>query len=195
MARASPTFVCGSCGGETLKWQGQCPLCGAWNSLEQRSTASARPASTASAVSLSAGVTLAAAATRLASGAQELDRVLGGGIVPGSVVLLGGDPGIGKSTLLLIVSSLLCEQGPVLYVSGEESPEQLKMRADRLGLTVDRLFVLAETQVESILNQVAELRPTCVVVDSIQTMALDGLESPAGSVSQVRECAMAFQRY
>src|SRR5207244_12808732 len=94
------------------------------------------------------------------------NRVLGGGIVPGSVILLGGDPGIGKSTLLLIVSSLLCVQGPVLYVSGEESPEQLKMRADRLGLNVDRLFVLAETQVESILNHVAEMKPTCVVVDS-----------------------------
>jgi DNA repair protein RadA/Sms len=94
-----------------------------------------------------------------------------------------------------MVSSLLSAQGSVLYVSGEESPEQLKMRADRLGLTVDRLFVLAETQVESILNHVAEMKPSCIVVDSIQTMALDGLESPAGSVSQVRECAMAFQRY
>ena len=114
MARASPTFVCGSCGGETLKWQGQCPLCGAWNSLEQRSAASTRPASTASAVPLSAGVALAAATTRVASGAQELDRVLGGGIVPGSVILLGGDPGIGKSTLLLQVAAYIARSRAVL---------------------------------------------------------------------------------
>src|SRR5215469_12816293 len=126
MARASPTFVCGSCGGETLKWQGQCPLCGAWNSLEQRSAASARPPSSASAVLLHAGVALAAAEPRMASGAQELDRVLGGGIVPGSVILLGGDPGIGKSTLGLQMLGSLARAGRrALYVSGEESPEQV----------------------------------------------------------------------
>ncbi|HEX8782505.1 MAG TPA: AAA family ATPase, partial [Steroidobacteraceae bacterium] len=125
MARASPTFVCGSCGGETPKWQGQCPQCGAWNSLEQRSAAGARVASAATAVALSAGVALAAAATRVASGAQELDRVLGGGIVPGSVILLGGDPGIGKSTLLLQVAAYIARSRAVLYASGEESVAQV----------------------------------------------------------------------
>src|SRR6516225_6252442 len=121
MARASPVFVCGSCGGETLKWQGQCPLCGTWNSLEQKSAASARVAAAATAVALDAGVAAAAAEARLASGALELDRVLGGGIVPGSVILLGGDPGIGKSTLLLQVAAHIAASHGVLYASGEES--------------------------------------------------------------------------
>src|SRR5499427_9753753 len=156
MARASPTFVCGSCGGETLKWQGQCPLCGAWNSLEQRSTASARSASTASAVSLSAGVALAAAATRLASGAQELDRVLGGGIVPGSVILLGGDPGIGKSTLLLQVAASVSASRAVLYASGEESVAQVSLRATRLSLAGAAVSVVAETELAAILALAAE---------------------------------------
>src|ERR1700740_2392499 len=143
MARASPTFVCDSCGGETLKWQGQCPLCGAWNSLEQRSAAGARPASAASAVVLSAGAALAATATRVASGTQELDRVLGGGIVPGSVILLGGDPGIGKSTLLLQVAASVAGSHAVLYASGEESVAQVSLRAQRLSLGAAAVGVLA----------------------------------------------------
>src|SRR5499425_2399325 len=132
MARASPTYVCGSCGGETLKWQGQCPLCGEWNSLEQRSAPRVRPAAPAAAVSLSppaAGLT-----QRFGSGAAELDRVLGGGIVPGSVILLGGDPGIGKSTLLLQVAAAVAASRPVVYASGEESVSEVGLRARRRGV-------------------------------------------------------------
>src|SRR6476661_3368010 len=122
MARLNPVFVCSSCGGETLKWQGQCPLCGEWNSLEQRTAVSTRPAAAAKPVALSSGVAAMPAAARIGTGTQELDRVLGGGIVPGSVVLLGGDPGIGKSTLLLQVARGVAQSaGEVLYVSGEES--------------------------------------------------------------------------
>jgi len=145
MARASPTYVCSSCGGETLKWQGQCPLCGEWNSLEQRSAASARPLSAAKPVALSSAVAATAAAARIASGAQELDRVLGGGIVPGSVILLGGDPGIGKSTLLLQVAASVAGSHAVLYASGEESVAQVSLRAQRLSLGAAAVGVLAET--------------------------------------------------
>jgi DNA repair protein RadA/Sms len=120
MARPNAVFVCGSCGGETLKWQGQCPLCGEWNSLEQRSPARARPAAPAAAVSLGAQARPAGDAQRFGSGQAELDRVLGGGIVPGSVILLGGDPGIGKSTLLLQVAARVAASRPVIYASGEE---------------------------------------------------------------------------
>jgi DNA repair protein RadA/Sms len=184
---------------------GKCPDCNAWNTLvetlESPTAAVAKAVGGAQSFGFATlppqplSAVPAQRQARIPVEMAEFNRVLGGGIVPGSVVLLGGDPGIGKSTLLLLVSALLSQRGPVLYVSGEESPEQLKMRADRLGLAIDQLFVLAETQVESILNHVAELKPTCVIVDSIQTMSLDVLESAAGSVSQVRECAMAFQRY
>src|SRR5437588_11993840 len=143
MARPNAVFVCGSCGGETLKWQGQCPLCGAWNSLEQRTPAHTRPAAPAAAVSL--GGPPAGDARRFGSGEAELDRVLGGGIVPGSVILLGGDPGIGKSTLMMQLAAAL-DGLSVLYVSGEESSRQIKLRAERLGVRPTGSFlVLAET--------------------------------------------------
>src|SRR4029077_16076985 len=175
MARASPTYVCGSCGGETLKWQGQCPLCGEWNSLEQRSAASARPTPAAKAVALGSGVATAAAEARIATGPQELDRVLGGGIVPGSVILLGGDPGIGKSTLLLQVAApgaasrpgglaggvgaaRVAASRPVIYASGEESVAQIGLRAQRLALSAEALGVVADTDLPSILALAAEQR-------------------------------------
>src|ERR1700720_3133996 len=133
MARPNAVFVCGSCGGETLKWQGQCPLCGAWNSLEQRSATRARSAAPAAAVSLAAAGARSDAAARFGSGHLELDRVLGGGVVPGSVILLGGDPGIGKSTLTNMVLGNLAGAGRrTLYVSGEESTAQVRLRAERL---------------------------------------------------------------
>jgi len=170
-------------------------LCGAWNSLEQRSTASARPASTASAVALSAGVTLAAAATRLASGAQELDRVLGGGIVPGSVILLGGDPGIGKSTLLLQVAAFVAHSRAVLYASGEESVSQVSLRAQRLSLGAAGVAVVAETDLAAILALAAERRAELLVIDSIQTVQSSTAGAPAGAVSQLRECTAELVRF
>ena len=195
MARASPTFVCDSCGGETLKWQGQCPSCGAWNSLVQRGAASARPAAAASAVALSAGVALAAAATRVASGAQELDRVLGGGIVPGSVILLGGDPGIGKSTLLLQVAAFVAHSRAVLYASAEESVSQVSGRAERLSLGTAGVAVAAEADLAAILALAAERRVELLVIDSIQTMQSSTAGAPAGAVSQLRECTAELVRF
>jgi DNA repair protein RadA/Sms len=195
MARLNPVFVCGSCGGETLKWQGQCPLCGEWNSLEQRSAASPRPAPPAAAVALSAGVRAAAAAERLASGASELDRVLGGGIVPGSVILLGGDPGIGKSTLLLQVAAHVAASRAVLYASGEESVAQVSLRAERLGLAADALRVAAQTDLEAILALAAEARAAVLVIDSIQTVQSASAAAGAGAVSQLRECTQELVRF
>ena len=195
MARASPTFICGSCGGETLKWQGQCPLCGVWNSLEQRAAASARPVPAASAVPLTGGVAAAAAEPRIASGAQELDRVLGGGIVPGSVILLGGDPGIGKSTLLLQVAAFVAGSRAVLYASGEESVAQVSLRARRLSLGAAAVSVVAETELAAILALAAERRAALLVIDSIQTVQSGTAGAPAGAVSQLRECTAELVRF
>ena len=195
MARASPVFVCGSCGGETLKWQGQCPLCGEWNSLEQRRAASARSAPAAKAVALGSAVAAAAAEARIASGAQELDRVLGGGLVPGSVILLGGDPGIGKSTLLLQVAAFAAGSRAVLYASGEESVAQVSLRAQRLALADAALDVLAETDLAAILALAAEQRAALLVIDSIQTVQSASAGAPAGAVSQLRECTAELVRF
>src|ERR1700736_5925676 len=174
MARLNPVFVCGSCGGDTLKWQGQCPLCGEWNSLEQRAPARARPAEPAAVVALSAQAQAAGPTERIGSGAAELDRVLGGGIVPGSVILLGGDPGIGKSTLLLQVAAHVAASRPVLYASGEESVAQVSLRAQRLGLAAEALGVAAETDLASILALAAQVRAAVLVIDSIQTVQCAG---------------------
>ncbi len=195
MARASPTFVCGSCGGESLKWQGQCPLCGAWNSLEQRSPGTPRAAAAAQAVALDAAIGATAGATRVPSGAQELDRVLGGGIVPGSVILLGGDPGIGKSTLLLQVAASVAASYPVLYASGEESVAQVSLRAQRLSLAASPLSVLADTDLTAILALAAERRAALLVIDSIQTVQSTTAAAPAGAVSQLRECTAELVRF
>jgi len=194
MARASPTYVCGSCGGETLKWQGQCPLCGEWNSLEQRTAASTRPAAAAKPVALSSGVAAMPAAARIATGTQELDRVLGGGIVPGSVILLGGDPGIGKSTLLLQVAASVAGSRAVLYASGEESVAQVSLRAQRLSLGSATVGVLAETDLAAILASSSERRAALLVIDSIQTVQ-SASGAPAGAVSQLRECTAELVRF
>jgi DNA repair protein RadA/Sms len=195
MARASPVFVCGSCGGETLKWQGQCPLCGTWNSLEQKSPAGARVPAAAAAVALEAGAALEDAAPRIASGALELDRVLGGGIVPGSVILLGGDPGIGKSTLLLQVAASVAGSRGVLYASGEESAAQVSLRARRLSLGSAAVGVVAETDLAAILALAAERRTALLVIDSIQTVQSGTAGAPAGAVSQLRECTAELVRF
>lgn len=195
MARASPVFVCNACGGETVKWQGQCPQCGEWNSLQQsmpRARASAPHGPAASARPLEASLT--GASERLASGQEELDRVMGGGIVPGSVTLLGGDPGIGKSTLLLQVAAHVAGTGRVLYASGEESVSQVALRARRLGIEGLRLDVVAECGLEEILALAAG-RPALLVVDSIQTIQSGTSGTSAGSVSQLRECTAELVRF
>jgi DNA repair protein RadA/Sms len=195
MARSNPVFVCSSCGGETLKWQGQCPLCGAWNSLEQRTARRARATSPAAAVSLAAAAAPAAASPRFGSGHSELDRVLGGGLVPGSVILLGGDPGIGKSTLLLQVASHVAGSRPVLYASGEESAAQVSLRAQRLGLTAEGLGLATETDLAAILAQALEARAALLVIDSIQTVQAGETQGGSGAVSQLRECTAQLVRF
>jgi DNA repair protein RadA/Sms len=195
MARPSPVFVCGSCGGETLKWQGQCPLCGVWNSLEQRTVGNARAAAPAAAVSLEAGVQASAAAERLPSGMGELDRVLGGGMVPGSVILLGGQPGIGKSTLLLQLAAHVGAARPALYASGEESVAQVSLRAQRLGLTAGKLRLVAEPNLPAILALAAQDRAAVLVIDSIQTVHSGSAGAGAGALSQLRECTCELVRF
>lgn len=206
MARASPVFVCNACGGEFPKWQGQCPTCGEWNSLEQRSSrgpagkgglnlarTQGTPLEGALPRALEAG--RAGAGNRFSSGQEELDRVMGGGIVPGSVTLLGGDPGIGKSTLLLQVAAHVATTNPVLYASGEESVAQVGLRAARLGLEAPQLQLVAESGLESILALASEAARALLVVDSIQTVASAEVASSAGAVSQLRECTAELVRY
>lgn len=206
MPRPVSVFVCSACGGETLKWQGQCPACGEWNSLEQRAVR--RPAAARGVPGQgSAGTGPAGAAPvplasgneldleRLASGQGELDRVMGGGIVPGSVTLLGGDPGIGKSTLLLQVAAHAAAGRGVVYASGEESVAQVALRARRLGITATTLEVLAENDLQSILDQTAGRRAALLVVDSIQTVQSATVAASAGAVSQLRECTAELVRF
>ena len=198
MARAKAAFVCADCGAEHAKWQGQCAACGKWNTL--REIASAKPGR--GAVGYAGGASRmaklhqiqATESNRVASGSSELDRVLGGGFVQGSVVLMGGDPGAGKSTLLLQVAATLASTVGVLYVSGEESLEQIAARARRLRLPESGLTVASETVVERIAELVAIERPQLVVVDSIQVMHAQTSESLPGSVSQVRESAAELVR-
>jgi DNA repair protein RadA/Sms len=198
MAKPKTIYSCTECGGQTLKWQGQCPHCGAWNTLvetlAERSAARYQGIAQPSAVELLSGVE-AAEEPRRATGVAELDRVLGGGLVRGGVVLLGGDPGIGKSTLLLQALAQLSASCDVLYISGEESAQQIALRARRLGLGVDRLKALSEIQLEKILAALAEEKPEVAVVDSIQTIYSEALQSAPGSVAQVRECAAQLTRF
>ncbi|MDW8320735.1 MAG: DNA repair protein RadA [Armatimonadota bacterium] len=200
MPKAASHFVCQQCGYESPKWMGRCPECGEWNSLVEEVVVPSpkrRPARQAS-VTGAQPVRLAEvsleALPRLSTGMGELDRVLGGGIVAGSLVLLGGDPGVGKSTLLTQVADILSHDMTVLYVSGEESAHQIKLRARRLGVTGANLYVLAETNLEAILAQIADLRPALVIVDSVQTTHTNELESAPGTVAQVRACGVALQR-
>ncbi|HWG29784.1 MAG TPA: DNA repair protein RadA [Steroidobacteraceae bacterium] len=198
MPRSNPVFACSACGGETLKWQGRCPLCGEWDTLEARTGPASRARTPSSAASGAAPRPLAGAGglQRLATGQQELDRVFGGGIVQGSVTLLGGDPGIGKSTLLLQVAAHVAAGGAVLYASGEESVEQIGLRARRLGVgTGDSLAVVAESDLETILGLAAERRVALLVVDSIQTVQSAGVAASAGGVSQLRECTAELVRF
>ena len=196
MSKAQTTFECQSCGYASAKWLGRCPDCGAWNSFteEKRRPVSEKSRSGLTAKPLRLSEISTADAPRIVTGNAEFDRVLGGGLVPGSLVLLGGEPGIGKSTLLLqIAQSLQKKERRVLYVSGEESAQQIKMRAERLGSQADgEIYILAESSLEAILAAVAEVKPTDIIVDSVQTTFSESLDSAPGSIGQVRHVAAQF---
>ncbi len=193
VARVRTVFACQACGFQSPRWLGRCPDCQAWNSLVEERVEAAAPAAQAGAGPLATPVPITTvhggSETRLPSGIGELDRVLGGGLVPGSVVLVGGDPGIGKSTLVLQALAALSRTGRTLYVSGEESPQQVKMRADRLGIADDQLLVVAETALERILDHARAIAPVALAVDSIQTVYTEQLSSAPGSIGQVRDSA------
>ncbi|MBF0193919.1 MAG: DNA repair protein RadA [Magnetococcales bacterium] len=195
MTKEKQRFVCGDCGADFGQWVGKCAACGAWNTLKAFNPGSGgnqsrRPAS---AVVRSEPTPLSNIANgggaRIQVGIGEFNRVLGGGLTPGSVSLIAGDPGIGKSTLLMEALSSLAAKLPVLYVSGEESPQQLKQRADRLGIRGDNFPVLMENRLEEVMRVVEETNPSILVVDSVQTLASDDIPAAAGAVTQVRECA------
>ena len=198
MAKAKSQYVCGECGGTSPKWQGQCPQCGAWNALAEapsESSLSARFASIAPTTEVhTLGEIAAAELPRESTGVTEFDRVLGGGLVPGGVVLIGGDPGIGKSTLLLQALAALSQRTKVLYVSGEESAPQVALRARRLGVEGRQVRLMAEIALERILAALENERPQVAVIDSIQTLYSGELQSAPGSVAQVRECAAQLTR-
>ena len=198
MAKTKILYSCSECGGQTLKWQGQCPHCSAWNTLvetiAEKATARYQGLAAASQVQTLDEVR-AAEEPRRETGIAELDRVLGGGLVRGGVALLGGDPGIGKSTLLLQALSRLSSSCTALYVSGEESAQQVALRSRRLGLESSSLKVLAEIQLEKILAALLAQTPDVAVIDSIQTVYSEALQSAPGSVAQVRECAAQLTRF
>ncbi len=195
MPKTRTKFICQQCESQYPTSYGRCPNCGAWNSMVEAVETVASPAAAPSgglrsrALPRSLAEVSTASWGRLATGGGEFDRVLGGGIVPGSLVLLGGDPGIGKSTLLAQVCMAMARSQQVLYVTGEESSEQVKLRADRLGAIPPGLFVMPEVDLLTVMTAIESMMPAVAVIDSIQTMQLDDLSSSAGSVSQVRECA------
>ena len=198
--KAKTVFYCTECGNETAKWAGRCQNCGAWNTITEQVVPKSAPAGK----SRPSGMVRAKAhpvteleiseELRFATGMGELDRVLGGGAVKGSLVLVGGAPGIGKSTLMLQICGKMAESLRILYVSGEESPRQLKMRAERLHVASGNLLVLAETCLGDVLRSVEEEQPDILIIDSIQTLYQEELDSPAGSVSQVKECTMTLMQ-
>ena len=204
MAKAKTAYVCNDCGAEFSRWQGQCSACKAWNTITEVRLVSA-PNNKADRFTGYAGETRAKIQTldqislqetpRFSSGFKELDRVLGGGVVPGSAILIGGHPGAGKSTLLLQVMCDLSQKMTALYVTGEESLQQVAMRAKRLGLPQEKLHMLSETSVEQICHLADQLKPQIIVIDSIQVMHLADIQSSPGSVAQVRECASFLTRY
>ena len=198
MAKAKTVYTCTECGGQTLKWQGQCPHCNAWNTLVEtiaEKTASRYQVAAQSSRLQKLAEIEAQDEPRRPTGIDELDRVLGGGLVRGAVVLLGGDPGIGKSTLLLQAMSLMSGSCNAVYVSGEESVQQIALRAKRLVVGAERLNLLAEIQLEKVLSVLAAQKPDVAVIDSIQTIYSEALQSAPGSVAQVRECAAQLTRY
>jgi DNA repair protein RadA/Sms len=200
MAKAKEVFVCQNCGAAAPKWQGQCATCGEWNTLvAEILAANPRKSNQANRAQNDASSSLAVLAVsespRLSTGSGELDRVLGGGLVPGSVTLIGGDPGIGKSTLMLQAAAALNASGPVLYATGEESVKQVALRARRLGLEAATARLIAETGVEEIVGAAASLAAHVLIVDSIQTMHSERVEAAPGAVSQLRECTAELVRF
>jgi len=202
MAKAKTIFYCTECGSETPKWAGKCMACGAWNTIVEQEAAPKTKSGRSSGVRSAFHSVKAAALTdidtaeeiRFGTGMGELDRVLGGGAVKGSLVLVGGAPGVGKSTLMLQICGSLCKKNQVLYVSGEESVRQLKLRAQRLGVEGGNLLVLSETALEDVLQSVSEEEPDILIADSIQTLYNGALESPPGSIGQVKDCTMALMQ-
>ncbi len=201
MPKSKTFFQCQTCGYSSPKWLGRCPDCGSWNSMAEEKTVSAgRHVASLNSPGKVEPVSLCsiegATENRMLTGIKEFDRILGGGIVPGSVILVGGDPGIGKSTLLLQAFAGLSQKtGKMLYVSGEESPRQIKMRADRLSVSADNIVLLPETSIEGILDAAIKISPDAMVVDSIQTVFTQELSSAPGSVGQVRECAAKLMMF
>ena len=198
MAKAKTIFVCSECGNESPKWLGKCPACNSWNTfyeqkiekyteenkIEKKINNTPKPLNTY----------IGQEANRTSTGYSELDRVLGGGLVKGSLILLGGEPGIGKSTLILQLCEKVQGEGKVLYVSGEESAEQIKLRADRLEVKSEELMFLGETDIDIVKEAISEMQPKLVIIDSIQTMYSDEITAVAGSVSQVREITAQIMR-
>lgn len=194
-SKTKSIYACIECGAESAKWYGRCPTCGAWNSMEEQiQTAAVTGTRSGGAKVQTISHIQPNDRQRYHTGMKELDRVLGGGIVRGGLILIGGDPGIGKSTLLLQICQHLGEEHTILYVSGEESEGQIKLRADRLRVTGDKLLVLCENDMDTVLSAVQEQKPDVVIVDSIQTMNLADVASASGSVTQVRECTSAIMR-
>ena len=200
MAKTKTVYFCSECGNETPKWQGRCPSCGAWNTLQEHIE---KPAAPGRAKAAPVGVSRipkrlhevdTGSEIRFSTGMGELDRVLGGGAVAGSLVLVGGAPGIGKSTLLLQICDQLCKERSVLYISGEESERQLKLRAQRLNVTQDNLYILSETRLSDVMEAVESTKPDILIVDSVQTLYNEENESSPGSVSQVKDCTMSMMQ-
>ena len=198
-AKNKSIYVCSECGYESVKWYGKCPQCGEWNTMEEtvpvvtntKQSSSARSRTSIQPVKKLCEIDSSIEA-RVLTGVNEFDRVLGGGIVEGSLILLSGDPGIGKSTILLQICQKLGEARKILYISGEESARQIKLRADRLEVDTENLYILAQTDVAIIVETIKVEKPDLVIIDSIQTMMLDDVSSSAGSITQVRECTNIF---
>ena len=204
MAKVKTVFFCNNCGAESAKWMGKCPQCGEWNTLVEEVAKDTKHSRTPSVRGVGTNTTKPvalpdiemSAVSRIPTTYKEIDRVLGGGIVPGALMLLGGVPGIGKSTLLLQVSQKVADTvGTVLYASGEESQLQLKLRAERLHINSERLHVIADTDLDHILEVALDQKPSLLVIDSIQTMFTADIEAAPGSVSQVRECTSRLLRF